>query len=380
MTRLLLWLSRILFGAVFIFSGFVKAIDPLGSAYKFQDYFMAFDVEWLSFTALPLSILLSALEFTIGVAVLLGIRMRYSAWGALLFMAFFTPLTLYIAITDPVPDCGCFGDALIISNWDTFYKNLVILAAALLIFFRRHNVKPLWSASRDWTLAGMTALASVLLSVYCLMYLPVIDFRPWKVGNDMREQSTPIPEMADIFLIYENQQTGETREYPSHDFPWDDPEWTAVWKYKDQRREVIQPYVEAPISNFYIQDEFGQDLTEVYLFNPEYQLIVVAYDLGGTNRNAFRKRITPLAWEAQRNDLSLIVLTGSTYEQTEAFRHELQTPYPFYQSDEISLKTIIRSNPGLLLMKDGVVAGKWSHRKIPGMGELQRQFSDLVSD
>jgi len=123
---LFLWVSRILFGVVFIFSGFVKAVDPLGSTYKFQDYFLAFNAEWLFPLALPLSILLSALEFVVGASVLTGVKMKYSSWGGLLFMLFFTPLTLYIAIANPVPDCGCFGDALIISNWETFYKNLIM--------------------------------------------------------------------------------------------------------------------------------------------------------------------------------------------------------------------------------------------------------------
>ena len=126
MVRVLLWISRILFGAVFIFSGFVKAIDPLGSAYKFQDYFLAFNLEWLSFSALSLAVLLSTLEFVIGVAVLIGLKMRWSAVGGLLFMVFFTPLTLYVALTDPVPDCGCFGDALIISNWDISVVGMLI--------------------------------------------------------------------------------------------------------------------------------------------------------------------------------------------------------------------------------------------------------------
>lgn len=377
MVRVLLWISRILFGAVFIFSGFVKAIDPLGSAYKFQDYFLAFNLEWLSFTAIPLAVILSTLEFVIGVAVLTGLKMRWSAVGGLLFMVFFTPLTFYVALTDPVPDCGCFGDALIISNWDTFYKNIVILAAAIILFYHRKKIKPLWSERRDWWLIGAVAFFITALSVYCLRYLPIIDFRPWKTGNDISLLVTPTPEVADLFLIYENQETGELKEWPANDFPWDDPQWTAVWKYKDQRKEVIQPHIEAPISDFVIQDEFGDEWTESLLFNPDHQFILVAYDLGSTNVRAFQNKATPLAMEAQARDHSFVVLTGSTFEQVEAFRHEHQTPYPFFQSDEISLKTIIRSNPGLLLMKDGVVLGKWSHRCIPTFEEIQEQFPSL---
>ena len=372
--KYLLWTARILFGLVFIFSGFVKVIDPLGSAYKFQDYFLAFETPWLFPTALPLSILMSSLELVIGVAVLMGLKMRYSAWGALLFMGFFTPLTLYIALTDPVPDCGCFGDAIIISNWDTFYKNVFILAAAILVFVYRKKIRPLWSETKDWYLVGATSLMVVGLSFYCLAYLPIIDFRPWKVGNDIREQLTPTEEVADTFLIFENQETGETSEYPVNDYPWDDPEWSALWTYKDQRREVTQPFIEAPITNFYIEDEFGFDLTEPILYEEDYQFMVVAYNLETTRAKTFVRKINPLALEAENHGYPFFVLTGASFENIDAFRHEYQTPYPFYQSDAIALKTIIRSNPGLLLLKDGVVIAKWPHRRIPTFNQISKEY------
>ncbi|TVR41081.1 MAG: DoxX family protein [Bacteroidia bacterium] len=373
---IIIWLSRILFGAVFVFSGFVKAIDPLGSAYKFQDYFVAFGVEWLFFTALPMAIILSTLELVIGIAVLVGIKMKYSAWGGLLFMAFFTPLTLFIAITDPVPDCGCFGDAIIISNWDTFYKNLFILAAAIIVFIYRNKIKPLWSKKGDWfLLAGLTGL-TIGLSAYCLMYLPVIDFRPWKVGNNISELVIPSPEVADLYLIFEHNETGETAEYPAGDYPWDDPEWVANWSFKDQRREVIIPFEEAEIENFYIEDEFGDDLTEFFITHDDYWFLVVAHDLNRTHTRAFNRKITPLAKSAEQEGYKFIVLTGSSLDAMEAFRHEHQTPYPFYLSDEIELKTIVRSNPGLLLLKDGVVLAKWPHRRIPDFETIQGRYMD----
>lgn len=372
--RYLLWLSRILLGLVFIFSGFVKAIDPLGSAYKFQDYFMAFGTEWLFFTAVPMAVALSTLELVIGIAILFGIKMRYSAWGGLLFMAFFTPLTLYIAITDPVPDCGCFGDAIIISNWDTFYKNIFILAAAIIVFLYRDKVKPLWSEKGDnMLLAGATAL-TLLLSLYCILYLPVIDFRPWKVGNDISTLVTPTPETARVYLIFENKETGESVEYLSSDYPWNDAEWMAKWELVDQRREIITPLREAEIENFYIEDSFGDDLTEYYITKPGFWFLVVAHDLHRTNIRAFNRRISPLAAEAEQHGYDLIVLSGSTLDDIDIFRHSQQTPYAFYLSDEIALKTIIRSNPGLLLMESGVVVAKWPHRRIPDFETIREKY------
>ena len=372
--RIMVWLSRILFGVVFVFSGFVKAIDPLGSAYKFQDYFLAFNVEWLYFSALPLAILLSTLEFVIGVAIIFGIHMRYSAWGGLLFMAFFTPLTLYIAITDPVPDCGCFGDAIIISNWDTFYKNVVILAAAILVFIYRNKIKPPWSGKTDHVLIAAITGLIFGVSLYCLTYLPIIDFRPWKIGNDISDLVIPTPEVADIYLIFEHNETGETIEYPANDYPWDDPEWVANWSFKEQRLEIIEPFREAEIDDFYIEDDFGDDLTEFYITYEDYWFMVVAHDLSRTRGRAFTRKITPLAEKATQNGYPLIVLTGSSLDMIDTFRHTHQTPYPFYLSDEIALKTIIRSNPGLLLIKDGVVVHKWPHRHIPDFETIRSRF------
>jgi uncharacterized membrane protein YphA (DoxX/SURF4 family) len=372
--RIALFLSRLLFGFVFIFSGFVKAIDPLGSAYKFQDYFLAFGLEWLYPLALIFAVLLSTLEFVIGVAILLRLNMRYTAWGAMLFMAFFTPLTLFIAITDPVPDCGCFGDAIIISNWETFYKNLIILAAAIVVFRYRTSVRPLLSEKKDWAMNGVITLVIMALSVYCLRNLPVIDFRPWKIGNNVLELVIPTPEEADLYLIYRNKETGEVKEYPSDNFPWDDPEWVAQWEYHDQRKEVTRAYIPAPIDGFYIEDEFGEDLTDYYISYPDYLFVIVAPDLFRTNTKAFKESINPLALSAEENGYPLIVLTASSFETMEDFRHIHQTPYPFYLSDDIELKTIIRSNPGLVLLKNGVVKGKWAFRNIPSFDELQDQL------
>ncbi len=371
--KLLVWIARIVLGGVFIFSGFVKAIDPLGSAYKFQDYFMAFNLDWLMFSALPSALLLSTLEFVIGIGILLGLKMRLSAWGGLLFMAVFTPLTLYIAITDPVPDCGCFGDAIIISNWATFNKNVFLLAAAIIVFVFRNKISPLLSKKADGWLLLLFTIGILWLSVHCLRNLPIIDFRPWKTGNDITELVMPTEEIADTYLIFENTETGEIREYPADDYPWDDPEWAAVWEYKDRRDEVIQPYQEAKIEDFYIEDEFGDDLTGFYMTKPGYLFMVVAPDLHRSNTRAFEERVTPLAKEAEAMGYPLIVLTGSTQRTVDEFRHSYQTPYPFYLSDEIELKTIIRSNPGLVLMKEGVVKGKWAHRNIPALEEIMKE-------
>ncbi|TVQ13996.1 MAG: DoxX family protein [Bacteroidetes bacterium] len=369
--NILLWISRLLFGVIFIFSGFVKAIDPLGSTYKFQDYFMAFGTEWLFPTALPLSIFMSGLEFVIGFTVLLGIKMRYSAWGGLLFMLVFTPLTLYIAIFEPVSDCGCFGDALIISNWATFYKNIFILAAAVFIFVYKDRVKPLWSERKDWYLVILLFVFITWLSVYGIRNLPVIDFRPWKVGNNIEEQMQPIQdEIAEFYFIYRNTETGEQKEFAVSDLPAAED----GWEYVDRKEIIIQEYIEAPIDDFVIQDESGFDVADIYLGNPDYQFLLIVYDVRRTNEKAFEKRINDFAAQADSDDVSFIALTGSSLDDIDVFRHQIQAAYPFYQSDAIKLKTIVRANPGLVLMKDWEVIAKWHHRNIPSYEEVKKKY------
>ncbi len=368
------WISRLLFGVVFIFAGFTKAIDPLGSTYKFEDYFLAFNADWMLALAFPMAFVLNVLELVIGFTVLLGIKMRLSAWGALLFMAFFTPLTFYIALTDPVPDCGCFGDAIIISNWDTFYKNIVILAAAIVLFIQRKKIPPLWSPFKDWIIVGVITFAVTALSVYCLRNLPVIDFRPWKIGNNVRELMVPTEEVADTYLIYKNSETGEKKEYPSDDFPWDDEQWLAKWEFVETRREIIQPYLEAPIADFEILDSEGFDFMESYIYYPDFLFIVAAHDLNTTHEKAFSDKINPFSRQAQKAGKSFILLTGSSFQNIEAFISAYDIQYNIYQTDAITLKTIIRSNPGLLLMKDGVVKAKWHHRNIPEFAKVAEKY------
>lgn len=363
---LLLWFSRILFGVVFIFSGFVKAVDPLGSTYKFQDYFLAFNMEWMFPIALPLAILLSTLEFVTGITVLLGIRMKESAWAGLLFMLFFTPLTLFIALTDPVPHCGCFGDALIISNWETFYKNIVILAFTIFIFIKRKKVKPFITSQKDWWAVGALAVLITAFSVYCLRNLPVMDFRPWKVGNNVFELLQPQQEqIAEYTFIYKNTETGEEKEFAVDNLPSD------PWEFSDRKEHIIQEFIDAPINNFFVQDVYGDDYTEAYLSNPDYHFLVVAYNLDLTNKKAFTERINTFVSKAEDEDYHVIGITGSSFETIDKFRHEVQASYPFYQSDGVGLKTIIRSNPGVVMLKNGIVIDKWHFRNLPSFEEIK---------
>ncbi|HRZ76357.1 MAG TPA: DoxX family membrane protein, partial [Bacteroidales bacterium] len=172
-------ISRIFLGAVFIFSGFVKAVDPWGSAYKFHDYFTAFHMEWLTGLALPLGVALCLAEFMIGVGLLFGTRMRFFAWALMVFMTYFLFLTLYLAIANPVSDCGCFGDAIKMTNWETFYKNVVLMVPTLIVFFGRHRYSEPYSRKGQALVLGLGAAVLLGTSVYSYRHLPLIDFLPW---------------------------------------------------------------------------------------------------------------------------------------------------------------------------------------------------------
>lgn len=374
--KIVLWTARILFGVVFIFSGFVKGVDPLGATYKFQDFFMAFGVEWLFPAALPLAVLLSTLEFVVGFAFLSGLKIRIFAPAGLALMAVFTPATIFIALTDPVPHCGCFGDAIVISNQTTAYKNLLLFAAAGVVFFNRNKIRPLVSGKAE----GVSALAAAFMiagiSLYSLTYLPIIDFRPWSAGNNIAEQIA-LPEEASrqIVLVFENRKTGETREYPADDYPWDDPEWAEQWHYKDRKEKKEKADPESPIANFGIMDKSGNDLTESFIGAPGYLYLVVAYDLNTTSTRAFDEKLAPLAEKALQNGHEWIALTASPPEIVGDFRKKHDAVYPFFFSDERELKTIIRSNPGLVLLKDGVVLGKWPHTRIPSFERIKKEYN-----
>jgi uncharacterized membrane protein YphA (DoxX/SURF4 family) len=365
--------SRIFVGLVFIFSGFIKGIDVLGYTYKITDYFIAFKMSWFTPLAFYIAIFFCVFEFVLGVALIFRLKTRLTSILLLLFMSFFTILTFYLALKNPVSDCGCFGDFLIISNWQTFYKNIVLMIFTLIIFFTRNSYKKPKPAIYQFSifLLGLIAILSVI--IYCYRHLPIIDSLPWKKGNNIRQLVLPTPEISKIFLIYKNKTTGETKEYPSDNYPWQDTVWLANWQFVDQRKEIIKPFIQAPIHDFTINDEFGDDYTFDYINKPGYQFILVAYDLNKTNKKAFSK--AELIYNGcQKDSISFIALTGTSYISIHPFVKELSIKYHVYNTDETALKTIIRSNPGLVLIKDGVVLEKWHYNDFPEYSKLKEKY------
>lgn len=376
MVKILKHLARILFGLVFIFSGFVKGIDPLGSTYKFTDYFHALGLDGLVWAAFPLGILLAFAEFAIGVAFLFNWRMKWFSWLGLLFMAFFTPLTLWIAVKNPVTDCGCFGDALVISNWETFYKNLLFSALAIIAVFNRQWYSEQVKTKMPLVLSSLTFVVYFGIVYYSYNHLPLIDFRPYKVGTHIPEamsvpEGAPQDEYENIFY-YKNKNTGEVKEFTEENYPWQD---TANWEYDDMVSNLVQKGYEAPIHNFMIESPEGEDITDFFIYDENYVFMLVAYDLSKANTRS-QDRINTLADWALAQGYSFVCLTSSLPDEAMDFADQHGTPYEYFNVDEVTLKTIIRSNPGLVVLKNGTVIAKYHANDIPSPEAFQKEFEE----
>lgn len=368
--RIIAATAQIITSIVFIFSGFVKAVDPLGSTYKFSDYFMAFNMPWLQPAAFPLAILLSSLEFLIGICMLLFILNRLASTCALLFMIIFTPLTLWLALTDPVKDCGCFGDAVILTNWQTFYKNIIISALVILAFFNRKKNIPL-NSSFQWLIAGVIFICITGFSFYNYRHLPLLDFRPYKIGASIPE-GMKMPEGADanVYEQYYNLKdtlSGKETAISSTKYLSDSTYWKkgSTWEFLSASEPVLikKGYV-PPIHDFSIASQNGDDITQTVLSDTGYYFILVSYDLKKASAKR-HKEINAIYRQTMVDNNKFICLTASGSEIIDQFRKSFEIPYDFYLADPITLKTIIRSNPGLLILKNGIVKAKWHNNDIP---------------
>jgi uncharacterized membrane protein YphA (DoxX/SURF4 family) len=359
-------LSRILLGALFIFSGFVKGVDPVGTEYRIVDYFIAYGADWAFPMALPLSVIMNAAEFVLGMMLLFNVKIRTTFWLTLLMMVFFTITTFYDALYNLVPDCGCFGNAIILSNWQTFYKNLLILGFLMVAFFAQKKLKSWFSIKVEYILTFIFILGFVSFEIYNIRHLPVIDFREWKVGNRMAPQDK-LP--LQYFLKYENTETGEEKEYLSPDYPYDDSVWMSHWEFVGQR--VVDPNPKTAV--LMIEDAEGNNMSAEIIENPDFQFMFVAYDLSKTDLSKLEE-IKDFARLCQDKGYSFIMLTSTLPEEVEAFveMNNLSIDYCF--TDDVSLQAMIRSNPGLVLLKDAVVLGKWHYNDFPGFDEFEKEF------
>lgn len=467
-------LSRIFVGLVFIYSGFVKVVDPLGSAYKFTDYFVAMNLEFLSGAALTLAILLCVAELVLGIALLFNLVPKISSWGALIFMALFTPLTLWLAVANPVSDCGCFGDALILTNWQTFFKNLIILAFVGVIFWQRKNFNPFYRPFWQWILGFFFAGMAFWLAFYSLNNLPIIDFRPYHIGANIPEGMIVPDEEKNNVDVYESvfiyEKNGEQKEFTAETLP--DSTWTFVDAEHKLVKEGYKPpihdftiepvyvpgYSQEPVEETYVNlfdaeliyskdgetetfyidnlpdstwvfeqiiyetdldpdlveviyltpggdeetfslynrpDEtymwfdafyptessgaaipYGEDITDLVLADEGYYFFLVMTHVDDAKTKNL-DRINEIAAFCQTEVIKFYCLTASNAEEIAEFVKTNDPVYDFYNTDPITLKTVVRSNPGLVLLKNGTIIDKWSSKNIPDVNDLNKDLMAL---
>lgn len=366
---------RFLLAGMFIFSGFVKAVDPLGFFYKIQDYLTAFGMSsWFpSYLPLLFAVILSAVEFSVGVFLFFGIRRKLSATLVLLLMGFMTPLTLYLALANPVSDCGCFGDAWVLTNWQTFGKNIVLLAAAIAVARNRKLLVRFITRKMEWMISMYTILFVFALSFYCLQYLPVLDFRPYKIGVNIKS-GMEIPEGArpsvfeSRFILEKN---GKRQEFTLDNYP------DSTWTFVETRTLLKEKGYEPPIHDFSMMSvETGEDLTDSVLSDKGYTFLLVAHRIENADDSNI-DLINEIYDYSVEHGYGFYALTSSPEEEISSWREKTGAEYPFCQMDDITLKTIIRSNPGLLLLKDGTILNKWSANNLPDEYVLNDRLEKL---
>jgi triosephosphate isomerase len=332
MRKVVVNMARLVLAIVLVFSGFVKAVDPMGTQYKLTDYLTALHLQMLTpdFLTLGAAVILSALEFGIGICLLFGIRKTLSTNLTMLMMVVMTPLTLWIALTDPVSDCGCFGDALVLTNWQTFGKNIVLLLMAGIVWKWPHDIVRFISTSSQWIATNYSAVFIIAVSGWSLYDLPYLDFRPYHIGTDLR--------------------TG----------------WQEMMNGK-----------ESPYDEFFIQrTEDGEDITDSLLNSKGYLFLLVAPHMEKADDSQL-DLINQMYEYAEDYEYPFYALTASGAKGIERWRDMTGAEYPFCQTDETTLRTIIRSNPGLLLLKDGVIIRKWSHNSLPDEYALTDRLENL---
>ncbi|KEQ28979.1 DoxX family protein [Pedobacter antarcticus 4BY] len=372
--------SRIFVGVLFIFSGLIKANDPLGFGYKLQEYFDVFHMPWLSPFATGIAIFLCILEIVLGALLLFGFWSRKVTAGLLGIIIFFTFLTFVSAAFKVVTSCGCFGDAIPLTPWQSFSKDLVLLVLIIYLFINRDKIHAVTDNQGKQRLGviGVTAL-SLIFSIYTYTYLPVLDFLPYKVGQSLPE-AMRIPDGAqpDEYVItykLHHKVTGEDKEMSDKDYLkteiWKDNNWEIVG---EPTQKLIKKGYEAKIKDLMISDASSTDYTKELLENPYYNLVIVAYYLKDSNEQAIQEMNAIAAQAVKEFNIRTVLLTSSSAQDADQFSKENKLTAEVFYADAVPLKSMVRSNPGLMLMKNGVVINKWSHAGLPSYEALKTKY------
>lgn len=376
--------ARVLVGGLFIFSGFIKANDPLGFSYKLKEYFEVFQTdtgmkffELFAHIALPLAIIICASEIVLGVMLLIGFKRNLTLWLLFAQIAFFTFLTFYSACYNKVTHCGCFGDFLKLRPWESFWKDIALLILITLLFSGKENINPFLSPSLTNTLFILGLLFSIAFPVYAYRNLPPLDFRPYAPGMSIKENrkypqgyQDPVYETG---FIYENLKTGEKKHFNLKNYPWQD---TLNWKWFATENVLVKEAVNAPkITDFNVTTKDGVNITDSVLNDKNYSFWLIAYDLNEAEDDpTVLAKIADFYKLAMDDRLNFFGMTASGPQDIDNFKHKHNALYEFVMVDQTVLKTMIRSNPGLMLIKDGTVIANWHYNNFPSYNDVKQKL------
>lgn len=362
MMRILDVIIRLIVGGLFIFSGLIKINDPIGTEIKLEEYFGVFAADFGSFfelfipIALPIGVILIALEIVLGVAVLINYSMKKTTWMLLLLILFFSFLTFYSAYFDKVTDCGCFGDAIKLTPWESFYKDMILLVLIAHLFFYRRKYAPLLRTRSGNAVIYATTFLSFYIGILAIRHLPFIDFRAYKIGNNIPAQMIPDEQPIIEYVFDKDGEEVRSEKYLSAD---------DGYTYKAS--SVLNADATVPkITDYNVIDVEGNDVTEQTYEG--LKLLLIMNDATKTklgDMDEIRKLVNDLDGK-----IETMILTSSAETTFEPFRHEHQLAAPFYFTDATVIKAMIRSNPGIILLKNGTVLGKWHHNDTPSLGDI----------
>lgn len=361
-------ICRILVGALFIFSGFIKANDTLGFSYKLVEYFEVFHANFMVPAALPLAIFICIFEIILGFMLLMGARTKLTLWLLLLMIIFFTFLTFYSAYFHVVQECGCFGDFLHLTPWQSFSKDLVLLILIIVLFIGKDYINPIFGPKFENALLLIILAITTAFPLYTYNYLPVLDFRPYAIGKNIPEQTKGVPDEVKFYYRLKDKKTGEIKEFDK----WPD-NWDQTYDYVDNRTEVTKKGVDPKIKDFTITGLDSVDYTQEIIENPNYNFLVIAYDLDKANKDVFGK-LNDFAALCKSDSVTFVLLTASTPDVIAKFKQETKAEFPFYTTDGTVLKTIIRSNPGIMMLKGGNVIDMWHYHSMPSYSDVKEKY------
>jgi|Laugresu1bdmlbsd_1035121.scaffolds.fasta_scaffold00339_9 uncharacterized membrane protein YphA (DoxX/SURF4 family) len=371
--------SRFFVGFLFIFSGLIKANDPLGFGYKLQEYFEVFHITFFNDYATAIAIFLCGLEIILGAALLLGIYAKKVIWGLLALIVFFTFLTFYSAYFEVVTSCGCFGDAIPLTPWQSFGKDLILLALILILFIYRAEIKSIVPLKNQNLILAVCTLLGFGVGIYTYRNLPFIDFLPYKVGANVTElmKIPPGAPQDEYEIVYQlkNKKTGEVKKMTDKAYLkeeiWKDTNWEVLG---EPESKLLKKGFEPKIKDLKIMDAAGEDFTISVLEHSDYHLMIVAYDLDKTNPEAL-KSLNEIALKAiQEYRIPSAIFTASDVAKAYNLRRNLFIDMPFFFADAIPLKSMVRANPGIMLMKNGVILNKWHYQNMPAYEDLVKKY------